>query len=65
MPKMKTKRAAAKRFRATGTGHFKHGRKGKRHNMSNKSRRRLRPLVGMKRVHESDEPRVHRMMPYA
>ncbi|HJL42406.1 MAG TPA: 50S ribosomal protein L35 [Myxococcales bacterium LLY-WYZ-16_1] len=62
---MKTKRAAAKRFRATGAGHFKHARKGKRHNLSNKSRRRKRPLGGMKLVHASDEPRVQRMMPYA
>lgn len=65
MPKMKTKRAAAKRFRATGKGHFKHARKGKRHNLSNKSRRRKRSLTGMKLVDPVDEPGVRRMMPYA
>ena len=63
--KSKTKRGAAKRFRVTGAGKFKHARKGKRHCLSNKSRDRKRKLLGMKLVHPSDEERVHRMMPYA
>ncbi|MGF1510005.1 MAG: 50S ribosomal protein L35 [Myxococcota bacterium] len=65
MPKMKTKRGAAKRFRVTGKGRFKHALKGKRHNLSHKSRDRKRKLLGMKLVHPSDEERVLRMMPYA
>ncbi|MEM1024444.1 MAG: 50S ribosomal protein L35 [Myxococcota bacterium] len=65
MPKMKSKRGAAKRFRVTGVGKFKHARKGKRHNLSNKSRTRKRNLLGMKLVHPSDEERVLRMLPYA
>jgi large subunit ribosomal protein L35 len=65
MVKMKTKRAAAKRFRVTGKGRFKHGRKGKRHCLSNKSRDRKRQLLGTKLVHPADEERVLRMMPYA
>ena len=40
--KMKTKRAAAKRFRVTGKGKVKVGRKGKRHLFEGKSRKLLR-----------------------
>lgn len=43
-PKMKTVRAAAKRFTLTGTGKFKFKRKGLRHNLSNKNRKRKRLL---------------------
>ena len=41
-PKMKTNRAAAKRFSVTGTGLVKFGSKGARHCLSNKSRKKLR-----------------------
>lgn len=43
-PKMKTKRAAAKRFSLTGTGLMKFKRKGLRHCLSNKNRKRKRGL---------------------
>lgn len=44
-PKMKTKRAAAKRFSLTGTGLIKFKRKGLRHCLSNKNRKRKRRLT--------------------
>ena len=64
MPKMKTKSAAAKRYRVTGSGHVKVGRKGKQHCFSNKSRKRKRQLGGTKLLGDSDERMAKRMLPY-
>ena len=44
MPKMKTKRAAAKRFKATGTGKLKRNKAYKRHILTKKSTKRKRNL---------------------
>ncbi len=44
--KMKTKKAAAKRFKVTGSGKVMHKQPGKRHLLSKKSRRRKRRLAG-------------------
>ncbi|MEL6187869.1 MAG: 50S ribosomal protein L35 [Myxococcota bacterium] len=65
MPKMKTKRGAAKRFRALGSGGFKRAKKGRRHILSNKNRKRKRRLKDVALVHPADEKTVARMMPYA
>ena len=46
MPKIKTNRAAAKRFRATGTGKYKRGQSHKRHILTKKSSKRKRQLRG-------------------
>lgn len=64
MPKMKTKRGAAKRFRALGSGGFKRAKKGRRHILSNKNRKRKRRLKDIALVHPSDEKNVARMLPY-
>ena len=65
MPKMKTNRAAAKRLRRLGSGKFKRSKKGRRHIMFNKNRKRLRRLGEVALVHPHDHDRVRRMMPYA
>ena len=45
MPKMKTNRSAAKRFKLTGTGKARRGHSGLRHGMIGKSRsRKRRPM---------------------
>jgi large subunit ribosomal protein L35 len=44
MPKIKTKRAAAKRFKKTGTGKLVHFKQGKSHLLTHKSRKRKRSL---------------------
>ncbi len=44
MPKMKTNRSAAKRFKVTGTGKIMHKASGKRHNLRKKSVRAKRRL---------------------
>ena len=62
MPKMKTNRSAAKRFKLTGTGKAKRGHSGLRHGMTGKSRDRKRKLVGFTLVAEADQARVLRML---
>ena len=65
MPKMKTNRAAAKRFRRNGSGSFRHGRAGKRHLLTHKSARRRRQLRGSTNVTGGDMNRIKGMLPYA
>ena len=67
MPKLKTKKSAAKRFRVTGSGKKIMRRKAfKNHLLERKSKERTRRrLSNVVVVHESDELRVRRMMPYA
>lgn len=62
--KMKTKRAAAKRYRVTGKGRVKVGRKGKRHIFTNKSRKRKRNLRGSMLLGPSDEAMAKSLLPY-
>ncbi len=65
MPKMKTNRGAAKRFRAVGSGKFKRAKSGRRHILSNKNRKRKRRLGEISYIHARDHKSVSRMCPYA
>jgi len=65
MPKIKTNRAAAKRFRKTGSGKFKCGHAFKSHILTKKSTKRKRGLRAPAHVGPSDHNRVARMLPYA
>ena len=65
MPKLKTNRGAAKRFKKTGSGHFKHAQAYKNHILTKKSTKRKRHLRHMEVVHSTDEQGVSRMLPYA
>ena len=65
MPKLKTNRGAAKRFKATASGRFKRARSHLRHILTKKSANRKRHLRGTTLVHESDTGLVKRMLPYA
>ena len=65
MPKLKTKRAAAKRFKRTGKGGFKRAHGFKRHILTKKSPKTIRNLRGPTQVHESDVDEVKQMLPYA
>jgi len=62
MPKMKTNRAAAKRFKLTGTGKIKRGKAYARHILTKKSRTRKRNLNKSTLVHETEKKRVMRML---
>ncbi|MDB9494782.1 50S ribosomal protein L35 [Spirulina major CS-329] len=65
MPKLKTKKAAAKRFRATGTGKIRRRKAFKNHILEHKSaERKRRRLSNLSLVHERDEENVRLMMPY-
>lgn len=65
MPKIKTRRAAAKRFRATGSGKKIFRRKAfKNHLLEHKTTERKRRLTGLTLVSEQDEKNVRRMLPY-
>jgi len=62
MPKMKSNRAAKKRFRLTGTGKVKHKKSGARHILGSKSRTRKRHLRKPTLVAKSDEKRARRLL---
>ncbi len=64
MPKMKTKRAAKKRFHLSGSGRVRRSKGGASHNMSNKSRTRLRRLRKNDMVDSTMEKRIKIQLPY-
>lgn len=64
MPKLKTHRGAAKRFKKTGTGKFKRSMAFKRHLASSKTTKAKRQLSGMAVVSAADAPKIKRMLPY-
>lgn len=65
MPKLKTKKSAAKRFRVNGSGGVKRSRAFLRHILTKKSTKRKRHLRGTMSVHDSDKRSVKQMLPYA
>jgi large subunit ribosomal protein L35 len=65
MPKMKSKRSAAKRFRVTGSGKFKFQKAGRRHLMSSKSTSRKRKMRETGYIDPKDEVHLKRMLPYS
>ena len=62
MPKMKTKRAAAKRFSLTGTGKLKFHKMGRRHLLVGKARNRQRRLMGNFIVNNANLKQLKRML---
>ncbi|MDH4189528.1 MAG: 50S ribosomal protein L35 [Betaproteobacteria bacterium] len=65
MPKVKTKKSAAKRFKVRSSGGIKRSQAYKRHILTKKSQKRIRQLRGTTNVHPSDRRQVMAMMPYA
>jgi large subunit ribosomal protein L35 len=63
MPKLKTNRGAAKRFRKTASG-FKRGQSNKRHILTKKSSKRKRQLRGSVLVAEQDTGRMKQLLPH-
>lgn len=64
MPKLKTHKGAAKRFRLTATGKVKRGHSHARHILTKKTNKRKRLLDIDTLVSKSDEKRIERMLPY-
>jgi large subunit ribosomal protein L35 len=65
MPKLKTHKGAAKRFKKTGTGKFKRGCSHQRHILTKKSAKRKRQLDMGGMVSKADAKAVAGMLPYA
>ncbi|MBE9227897.1 50S ribosomal protein L35 [Phormidium sp. LEGE 05292] len=64
MPKVKTRRSAAKRFRTTGSGKIVRRRAFKNHLLQHKTTKRKRDLSKLTLVDERDEGNVRLMLPY-
>ncbi len=64
MPKMKTKKGAAKRFKQTGTGKFMYRRAGGRHLLTKKSSRRKRHLGQDGQAGPTERNRLRASLPY-
>ncbi len=64
MPKMKTRRAAAKRYSYTGSGKIKYKKQGLRHILTKKSTKRKRKLRKSGILSEAETRRVRVLMPY-
>ena len=65
MPKMKTKRAAAKRFKTTGTGKLVRNKAYKSHILTKKSPKRKRNLRKATVMDQSNVHTMKRVLPYA
>ncbi len=65
MPKMKTKKSAAKRFKVRAGGSIKRSQAFKRHILTKKTTKNKRQLRGVAAVHASDMVSVRMMLPYA
>jgi len=64
MPKMKTKRAAAKRLKRTASGKLKRQRGWKRHKLEGKAPKRKRRLRKATLIAKVDQPRLSVLVPY-
>lgn len=65
MPKIKTHRATAKRFKVTGGGQFKRFKAFKRHILEKKAPKRKRNLRKAALASAADIKRVKTLLPYA
>ena len=64
MPKMKTKKSAAKRFSFTGTGKVKYKKQNLRHILTKKSTKRKRGLRKTGILSDDNVSGVKRLLPY-
>ena len=64
MPKMKTTKAAAKRFKSTGTGKLKRNKAYKRHILTKKSQKRKRNLRKAAITDATNVKNMKKILPY-
>ncbi len=64
MPKQKTKRAAAKRFKATGTGKLKRNKAYRRHILTKKSAKTKRNLRKPAMTDSTNVKNMKKILPY-
>jgi large subunit ribosomal protein L35 len=65
MPKLKSNRGAAKRFKKTAKGGYKCSQSHHRHILTKKSTKRKRQLRSGAMIHDADVAMVRRMLPYS
>ena len=64
MPKMKTTKAAAKRFKSTGTGKLKRNKAYKSHILTKKSQKRKRNLRKAAITDSTNVKNIRKILPY-
>ena len=64
MPKLKTNRAAAKRFKLTASGKLKRGKANRRHILGKKSTKRKRGLRKATYADKTNVKQIKRMLPH-
>jgi large subunit ribosomal protein L35 len=64
MPKLKTHRGAAKRFKKTASGKFVRSKAFKQHILTSKSAKRKRQMRGTEVIAKADAKKLARMLPY-
>jgi large subunit ribosomal protein L35 len=65
MPKMKSKRGAAKRFKVRASGSIKRAGAYKRHILTKKSTKRKRRMRKLRRVDQTNTAAIRAMLPYS
>ena len=65
MPKLKTHKGVAKRFKVTGTGKLMYARAGRRHLLTGKSARKMRKLRRAAEVAQVEQEKLRRLIPYS
>jgi large subunit ribosomal protein L35 len=65
MPKMKTHKGAAKRFKVTGSGKVKCKKSGLRHILTSKSQKRKRAMRHPGILEGQDAENIKKILPYA
>ena len=65
MPKMKSKRGAAKRFKVRAGGSIKRSHAYMRHILTKKSTKRKRHLRGTTEVDQTNKRQIRAMLPYS
>ncbi|HLS90870.1 MAG TPA: 50S ribosomal protein L35 [Limnochordia bacterium] len=64
MPKLKTHKSSAKRFKITASGRVLALKSNRRHNLEKKSPNRKRRLRKYTELSYADSKRVHKLLPY-
>ena len=64
MPKMKTRKSAAKRYKMTATGKIKYKKQGTRHILTKKSSKRKRKLRHPATLSPVETKKARKLLPY-
>ena len=62
MPKLKTNKGAAKRFKKTAGGSYKYRQANRNHILTKKSTKRMRHLRGMSIIQDCDSKSIDQML---